>query len=172
MLHTKIQIKQPTVKILIPVPSKKPVNAPSAALNAFFVSEESLINSPMSAPKNGPIKMKIGVRKNPTIRPIVQPQVAALLPPAFFVMSEGKILSMTVTTMAAIPVTTRIQIPICEYTEKCAARSPAQAIGGPGSAGTTVPISPTMRRKPARITKRIVASIYKSHHCAALWSAS
>ena len=100
--------------IFNPVPRKNPLNAPKAALSALFASLESWIISPIKAPANGAIKIKIGPKKNETIRPIVQPKVAALLPPAFLVITEGKMLSITVTKTAAIPVAIKIQISICE----------------------------------------------------------
>ena len=84
-------MKHITVIALSPVPKRKPLNAPTAALNALFVSEESLASSPMKAPKNGPMRMKIGPRKKDATRPMLQPHVAASLPPDFFVMIDGKI---------------------------------------------------------------------------------
>ena len=56
--------------------------------------------------------------KNPTTKPIVEPSVALLLPPAFFVMVTGKILSKIDTTTATTPVIISKVSEISVYPEK------------------------------------------------------
>ena len=63
----------------------------------------------MQAPTNGQKIIPRGPIKKPTISPIVQPQVPALDPPAFFVIVTGKILSMIETNTASNPVRIKIQ---------------------------------------------------------------
>lgn len=51
MMKTQIKIAQAI--ILIPVPAKKPLKEPNAAVKARFVSELSWISSPTKAPAKG-----------------------------------------------------------------------------------------------------------------------
>lgn len=105
-MNTKTQI------IFIPVPKRNPIKAPKAALNTPSQFPWLLINSPISAPKNGPVIIPIGPTKNPTIRPIVEPVIAFLLPPKFFVIRTGAKLSKIETKIAKTAVITKQKIEI------------------------------------------------------------
>lgn len=87
------------------------------------------------------------------IKPITEPVVAALLPPNFFVINEGRKLSITETKTAKMPEITRPKIEMSQYDEKNARRSPIHASGAPGRTGTNVPINPTASKIPAKIAK-------------------
>lgn len=94
-----------------------------------------------------------GPVKKTTISPIVEPVIAALLPPNFFVMKTGRKLSITETKTANIPAITNPKIDISQYSEKKARSNPSHAKGAPGKTGTKVPINPISKRIPARIAK-------------------
>lgn len=149
-----------TVTTFIPVPARKPLNVPSAAFNAFLKSELSWINSPISAPRNGPKIIKIGVKKNPATKPTTEPIVPALLPPLFFVNIEGKILSKIETATAKIPVKIKTQTFIWLNEIQCANSKPAHASGAPGITGTTVPINPIIKSELEIITRIMSAVIF------------
>lgn len=95
------------------------------------------------------------------IRPIVEPVVAALLPPNFFVMKTGRKLSKTETKAAKNPEIIKPEIEILQYSEKKAASNPSHAKGAPGNTGTKVPINPTTKRIPATIAK--IKATFISH---------
>lgn len=101
------------VIIFIPVPKRKPLKVPKAAFKAFGISEESFKSSPIKAPKNGAIITNIGPKNNDMNKPIVEPQIPALLPPDFFVNQGCSIVSKTITAIDKIPVTTKIHIFVC-----------------------------------------------------------
>jgi len=66
------------------------MNEPKADLNALFVSWLLLINSPASAPTNGPTMIPKGGKKNsPATSPMVAPHTPALVPPNFLVPQIG-----------------------------------------------------------------------------------
>lgn len=76
---------------LIKVEAKNPKKDPVAARKAFLVLL-CLLNkiSPKKAPKNGPMRKPKGIgAKIPTIRPMVVPIAAALLPPNRLVPAAG-----------------------------------------------------------------------------------
>ena len=140
---------------MIPVPTKNPKNAPKAD---FKDTDQLLlvwISSPIKAPTNGPQIIPAGPIKNPTIKPIVEPSVALLLPPAFFVMVTGKILSKTDTTTATTPVIISIVREISVYPEKYAKTKPTKANGAPGKTGTNVPKKPIQRKIPQSTQNKI-----------------
>ena len=74
-----------------------------------------------------------------------------MLPPNFFVIATGRILSSIDTSTAKTPEIIRPVIEISQYSEKKAASKPPHARGAPGRTGTKVPINPTKRRTPAKI---------------------
>ncbi len=158
-VQTKIQIKLITHSILIPVPSKNPINEPIAAFNACGMSSGFSISSPINAPANGAMIIKIGPKNIARKRPIVAPKTAFLLPPNFFVRSGCKIESAIVIIKAIIPVIVRTVTEMLGGVQKCAVKSPAQARGTPGKIGTTHPASPVKRKIPARIESKMFKSI-------------
>lgn len=71
----------PLVTTEVKKPTSDPIPDFSAALNSDFVTN----NSPMTAPKNGPIKIPTtGIINGPTNKPIVLPHIPAFVPPNFF----------------------------------------------------------------------------------------
>lgn len=158
-VQTKIQIKLITQSILIPVPSKNPINEPIAAFKAREASSGFSISSPIKAPANGARIIKNGPKNIARKRPIVAPRTAFLLPPNFFVRNGCKTESAIVTIRAIIPVIVRTVTETLESVQKCAVKSPAHARGTPGKIGTTQPASPVKRKIPARIESKISKSI-------------
>ena len=62
--------------------AKIPKIDPVAALNACFAFFVSNTNSPINAPRKGPIIKPNGIGvNNPMMRPMLVPQIPALLPP-------------------------------------------------------------------------------------------
>ena len=140
----------------MPVPSKNPRKAPQADFIEVSKFPFELMSSPTRAPRKGPAIIPTGPGKNPTMRPIVEPSVAALLPPTLFVINTGRTLSRIETATATAPVMIRHKTEISLCCEKCAAKRPAHARGAPGKTGTKVPRKPSKRRIPATIHKRIL----------------
>ncbi len=110
----KIIIKMEQANTFIPMPNKKPLNVPQAALKTLFISEESNISSPTKAPIKGPRITPKGPAKNPRINPTIEPQVPCLLPPDFFVKKGGKKLSAILTNSAITPVIINVKTEIFE----------------------------------------------------------
>lgn len=74
---------------LIKVEAKNPKKEPNAAFTALLNSL-LLINSPIKAPKKGPMIIPAGIGdKSPTIKPSEVPMMPALLPPNRFVPTAG-----------------------------------------------------------------------------------
>ena len=105
-------INTDTVIIFMPVPNRKPTREPQAVFKAGFHCPLLSISSPKSAPRNGPIMIPKGPMKRPITSPIVEPIVDFLLPPNFFVMATGNMLSVIDTIMANIAVITNVTIVI------------------------------------------------------------
>lgn len=64
---------------------KNPTNDPKPVFIAWLNSVLVTKSSPMTAPRNGPIKMPAtGITKGPIIKPIVLPHIPAFVPPNFF----------------------------------------------------------------------------------------
>ena len=74
----------------MPVPTKKERNEPKPLRNARCLSLLSKINSPSTAPTNGPTIMPIGPRKKPANTPAIAPRSPAFEPPNRFVIKDGK----------------------------------------------------------------------------------
>jgi hypothetical protein len=85
------QAKKTTLIInFIKVLAIKPINAPLAALKEVVCLDLLKINSPMKAPKKGPMKNPNGIGvKMPIIKPIFVPHMPYLLPPYFLVVILG-----------------------------------------------------------------------------------
>lgn len=143
----------------MPVPSKNPAKEPKAAFNALFQSPGFAISSPTKAPMSGPKRIKSGPKNIAATRPIVAPQTALLLPPAFLVSQGCKTVSRTLTIIAIIPVTIITERGVNVSEQKYEVKSPAHARGTPGKAGTMQPARPTIKRNPARIANKIPESI-------------
>ena len=105
-------INTDTVIIFMPVPNRKPTREPHAVFSAGFHWLLLFISSPINAPRNGPKIMPIGPVKIPITSPIVDPIVDFLLPPNFFVMATGNMLSVIDTINANIAVITNVTIVI------------------------------------------------------------
>ena len=68
----------------MPVPTKKERNEPKPLRNARCLSLLSKINSPSTAPTNGPTIMPIGPKRKPPIAPAIAPRSPAFEPPNLF----------------------------------------------------------------------------------------
>ena len=153
----------------MPVPSKNPAKEPKAAFTAFFQSPGFAISSPIKAPISGAKRIKTGPKNIAATSPIVAPQTALLLPPAFFVSHGCKTVSSTLTIIAIIPVTIITERGVNVSEQKYEANSPAQARVTPGKAGTTQPARPAINKNPARTANKIPESMtvilcYNSRH--------
>ena len=91
-----------------PVLVKKPIKELTADFKALSKLLLSCINSPMRAPKKGPIIMNtIFPVRAPTNTPMVDPHEPAFDPPAFFVKYPGIKLVATSTAIVMAPVIIR-----------------------------------------------------------------
>ena len=131
----------------------KAANDRNAICRAFsFVLLAS--NSPINAPAKGANSTPHIPRNNPTNIPMVAPRTPYFEPPFFFVSHAGAIKSNIVIMAAAMPVAIIVVADISLSLHGNSNSSPAKESGGPGSAGSTEPISPIIVHKKARITQK------------------
>lgn len=146
---------------LIPLPVKKPKNENHADLNTFFRSDESCINSPISAPINGPIRIvTMEPINSPAKTPIVEPIDPALEPPEAFVSIAG-IKKSSISTMTVMMPKIKMDTHVIElFVVKYASKRAPQHNGVPGTPGMMHPMRPTtIRRTPIAIKVMSFTSI-------------
>ena len=136
------------------IPVKKPINAPEACFKAGSICAPET-KPPNNAPTNGPRIMPNGPNQNPANNPILEPQTTYLLPPNFFVLQTGKILSRTAIISVNNPTTITTVHERRSLIEGANFKTnkPTHDNGGPGNIGSTEPITPIMRRIIAKAIK-------------------
>lgn len=136
---------------LSPVPTKNDKNAPSAAVNAI---DDLLLlnsNSPTNAPIKGPNSAPIGKgRNNPATRPIIAPQLPALLPPNRLVIHGVSQKSIIVTAIVVRPNIISEVVERSIYPLHFDNSIAINANGGPGKAGMTQPKIPPINSAIAK----------------------
>tara|TARA_B100000963_G_scaffold361927_1_gene400950 strand:+ start:8306 stop:8725 length:420 start_codon:yes stop_codon:yes gene_type:complete len=136
-------------------PAKKPKRAPRAALKAPFLFSLLMINSPINAPRKGPIIKPNGPRnKRPKINPILLPYTLPIPPPKFFAPKLGMKLSKINIAKAIQKLKIKKEKSIGMVGTKLKIKTPNQAVIGPGITGRKLPAIPNRIKDPdARINK-------------------
>ena len=138
-------------------PVINPIKEPTAAFNAFAKSLESVMYSPIKAPKKGPkIKPKGPKNRMPTINPIVLPITPDRVPPNFFVPNMGMILSSKKMPKAIKKVRVKNRSFVGTAAVKETSNNPIHPVKGPGITGRKLPKIPIrINTKPT--TSKIIS---------------
>ena len=125
----------------INTPHRNPKNTPNPPSTASL-TPLCAINSPKSAPKNGPSKIPKGKKNIPASVPIVHPRIPTLEQLNRLAPKEGTIKSRIVTAVTIVPNTINAKED-GGFSENNMQSNPQYATIGPGTTGTKHPTAPS-----------------------------
>ncbi len=115
----------------------------------------------MNAPRNGPIIIPNGGKKNvPIIIPTSESFAARELPPNFFVIIEGDIKSNIVIASAVKNIIHMSFVDNTDILLSFARSIAAKLRGGPGRTGSKDPVTPSIATIKAKIIRKISIIFY------------
>jgi len=146
---------------LIKLEAINPINTPIEDLIDFF---KSLLNnnSPINAPKIGPIKIPKGIGLNiPIISPIEAPIIPYLVAPKYFDPYIGIRLSSIKIIIAIIKVISNNVFSISTEEIKLKTNRPNHEVSGPGKTGIKLPIIPKIIRAEEKMIRKSSINIIR-----------